>query len=122
MLTNETRLHTQHDLSQDLVDYIKYEFPDVGPRITEYGNKSPLKRRRHPPVTPCSRIHLRTGTISVQHAPDLFCDPSDLAHILLEGGFQHSAERDRGVKVVHLVRDPYEMAVSNYHYHNQDPT
>lgn len=60
----------QHDLQMDLLEYIVNEFPDVGPRLTEFGNKSPKKRRRHPPNIPCTRIGtaLQTGTISVQHA------------------------------------------------------
>ena len=146
----------QHDLQMDLIDFITGQFSGMGPALTKYGNKSPLKRRRHPPKTPCSRIHLQTGTISVQHAwvyrycrlillfywdllrianlwtnafsctllyyrPDLFCTPEELAHILLEGGDGHK-NRERGVKIVHLVRNPFSMAVSNYHYHAQLPT
>ena len=65
-----SRATNQHDLQMDLVDYVVNEFPDVGPRLTEFGNKSPKKRRRHPANIPCTRIgsSLRTGTISVQHA------------------------------------------------------
>ena len=44
-----------------------------------------------------------------------------LAQLLLEGGRNHTSY-DRGVKVVHLVRNPFSMAVSNYHYHAQIPT
>ena len=60
----------KHDLQMDLVDAIVNEFPDVGPRLTEFGDKSPLKRRRHPATTPCTRIgkYLQTGHIMVQHA------------------------------------------------------
>jgi hypothetical protein len=67
---------TGHDLQMDLVDYIANEFNDIGmdaaraslPHLTKYGNKSPLARRRHRPNFKCSKIHLQTGTISVQHA------------------------------------------------------
>ena len=107
----------------DLVDYIVNKFPDVGPSITEFGNKSPVKRRRHPANILCTRIgkHMHTGTITVQHAPDLFCTPEELLDILLESGTGRTGY-DTGVTVIHLVRNPFSMAVSNYHYHAQIPS
>ena len=119
---------TGHDLQMDLVDYLVNEFQDVGPRLTEFGNKSPVKRRRHPPNVPCARIgkYMQTGSIVVQHAPDLFCTPEELLVMLLghnrDDGERRQLQLDRGVKVIHLVRDPFQMAVSNYHYHAQLPT
>ena len=119
---------TGHDLQMDLVDYLVNEFHDVGPHLTEFGNKSPVKRRRHPPNVPCARIgkYMETGSIIVQHAPDLFCTPEELLDMLLgqnrDNGERRQLRLDRGVKVVHLVRDPFQMAVSNYHYHAQLPT
>ena len=101
------------------MDAVASSFPGAGPALTEHGNKSPLQRRRHPPKK-CMRLRLAAGSISVQHAPDLFCGPRDLARILLGG--EGVAPGDRGVKVVHLVRNPYSMAISNYHYHARDPT
>ena len=111
----------------DLVDFITKEFPHAGPKLTEYGNTSPVRRRRHTPgKIPCARIYLQTGAIMVQHAPDFFCSPEQLKNILLEGGDGHGNNgtlfNDRGVKVVHLVRNPFAMAVSNYHYHARVPT
>lgn len=108
----------------DLVNYITQEFPTstIGPTLTKYGAKSQNRRRRHPHSVPCTRIQLQTGTIMVQHAPDLFCTPDELAHLLLNGGKDHDVQRDRGVKVVHLIRNPFNMAVSNYHYHARVPT
>jgi len=129
---------TGHDLQQDLVTYLQTHFPNTGPGLTEHGNKSSVKRRRHPPKTPCARVHTLPGTISVQHAPDLFCTPEELAHMVMEGGAgrrsaaaaaataaaDHVGQNstDRGVKIVHLVRNPFEMAVSNYLYHARVPT
>lgn len=119
---------TGHDLQMDLVDYLVNEFHDVGPQLTEFGNKSPVKRRRHPPNVPCARIgkYMETGSIIVQHAPDLFCTPEELLDMLLghnrDNGERRQLQLDRGVKVIHLVRDPFQMAVSNYHYHAQLPT
>lgn len=120
---------TGHDLQMDLVDYLVNEFHDVGPHLTEFGNKSPVKRRRHPPNVPCARIgkYMETGSILVQHAPDLFCTPTELLDMLLgherdNGERKRQLQLDRGVKVIHLVRNPFQMAVSNYHYHAQLPT
>ena len=107
----------------DLFDLITSEFNGAGPNKTAYGNKSPVRRRRHKPNIPCARIQMKSGTISVQHAPDLFCSPEELARLLLDGGKEHKGDDvDRGVKIVHLVRNPFNMAVSNYHYHARVPT
>lgn len=113
---------TGHDLQMDLVDMVSAEFSsEYGIRLGETGNKSPLTRRHHPSINPCSRFKLQTGTIGVQHAPDLFCNPENLSRILMEGGHNHTSY-DRGVKVVHLVRDPFNIATSNYRYHARMPT
>ena len=113
---------TGHDLQMDLVDMVSAEFSsEYGIRLGESGNKSPLTRRHHPSINPCARFKLQTGTIGVQHAPDLFCNPENLSKILMEGGHNHTSY-DRGVKVVHLVRDPFNIAISNYRYHARMPT
>ena len=82
---------------------------------TLYPKSSPLYLLS---VIVCVKSHNIVGMCS----PDLFCTPEELAHLLLDGGRGHVAERDRGVKIVHLVRNPFVMAVSNYHYHAQIPT
>lgn len=51
----------------------------------------------------------------------MFCTPEELAHMLLMGGRGHSDD-DRGVKIVHFVRNPFAMSISNYLYHAQLPT
>ena len=55
-------------------------------------------------------------------SPDLFCTPDELVKIILHSGEKGKAEHDRGVKVIHLVRNPFSMAVSNYKYHARIPT
>eukprot|EP00985_Skeletonema_marinoi_P002346 scaffold978_cov134-Skeletonema_marinoi.AAC.13 len=123
---------TGHDLQEDLVKLLIDEFPTpIGPNITAKGVKSLVRRRMHTPVHLCSRLYLQPGTVAVQHAPDLFCNAEKLAKILLEeGGHRKNKDsnnnnvqssKDLGVKIVHLVRNPFSMAVSNYHYHAKNP-
>ncbi|KAL7535212.1 hypothetical protein ACHAWF_005089 [Thalassiosira exigua] len=69
----------------------------------------------------CPRaMELDPGVVAVQAAPDLFCDPPLLAEYLLRNG--DAFREKRGVKVVHLVRDPFDLAISNWIYHAQFPT
>ena len=126
---------TGHDLQEDLVNLLINEFPPpIGPNVTAKGVKSLVRRRMHTRAHPCSRLYLQPGTVAVQHAPDFFCNAEKLAKILLEEGDARnnkntaidverttSEEEDKGVKIVHLVRNPYTMAVSNYHYHAKEP-
>lgn len=77
--------------------------------------------RSHDEETGCPRaMRLSPGVAAVQGAPDFFCDANVFAEYLLRND---DALRDkRGVKVVHLVRDPFDLAISNWIYHAQYPT
>lgn len=126
---------TGHDLQEDLIQLLLDEFPPpIGPNITAKGVKSLVRRRMHTPAHLCSRLYLEPGTIAVQHAPDLFCGGEKLAKVLLDEGEvrkqsqstsnendENAHHNDLGVKIVHLVRNPFTMAVSNYHYHAKTP-
>merc|ERR1712176_961787 len=37
-------------------------------------------------------------------------------------GHRNTSQEKLGVKLIHLVRNPFQMAISNYHYHGQDNT
>ena len=67
-------------------------------------------------------FNLQRGMINVQESPDLYCHVEELAKILLLGGKSNSETVVAGTKIVHFVRNPYTMAVSNYYYHAQVPT
>lgn len=116
---------TGHDLQEDLVNLLLTEFPPpIGPNITKKGVKSLVRRRMHTPAHLCSRLYLQPGTIAVQHAPDFFCSPERLVNVLLNEGDHRKNNQyinDKGVKIIHLVRNPFTMAVSNYHYHAKYP-
>ena len=72
--------------------------------------------RTHDSDTHCpSNFTLVPGTIFLQEAPDLYCNESFLAKSMMMGG-------STKVKVVHFVRNPFDMALSNYYYHSQEHT
>eukprot|EP00980_Cylindrotheca_fusiformis_P004211 scaffold913_cov71-Cylindrotheca_fusiformis.AAC.4 len=63
-------------------------------------------------------IMIKPGTIlhSVT-APDFFCPVQSALSSLLQ-----QQQQQVSFKIVHLVRDPIDMAISNYLYHSQIPT
>lgn len=75
---------------------------------------------------------LEAGVINVQESPDFFCGVEEMARVLLDcedggeletsGGASASNRRALGTKIIHFVRNPYSMMLSNYFYHSQDPT
>jgi len=72
--------------------------------------------RTHDSNTHCpSNFTLVPSTIYLQEAPDLYCNETLLAKSMMLGG-------STKVKVVHFVRNPYDMALSNYYYHSQEHT
>jgi hypothetical protein len=76
----------------------------------------PVGRKKSQVVLPKTKgFTLREGTIYVQESPDLYCSDEEI----LEGlSLSHAG----GTKIIHFVRNPYEMVLSNYFYHSQDPT
>jgi len=72
--------------------------------------------RTHDSDTNCpSNFTLVSSTIYLQEAPDMYCNESFLAKSMMMGG-------STKVKVVHFVRNPFDMALSNYYYHSQENT
>ncbi|KAK1740782.1 ribosomal RNA large subunit methyltransferase [Skeletonema marinoi] len=70
--------------------------------------------------TKCSEMSFAPGTITVIGGPELHCSTEQLRDILLS---HPDPKRPKwGVKIIHLVRNPFTMSVSNYNYHRQDPT
>lgn len=112
---------TGHELAYSLQDLVLSNFPEME-------RENGARPRQHPSSGEgCTRIELPPGKIVVQEAPHLFCDTNSLAEMLLtnRGRFHREGEQripKRGVKILHLVRDPFSMAISNYNYHSQDPT
>ena len=112
---------TGHELAFTLQNLVLSNFPEIE-------RENGARPRQHPSSAEgCTHIELPPGRIVVQEAPHFFCDTSSLADLLLEnkGRFHRLNEQripKRGIKILHLVRDPFSMAISNYNYHSQDPT
>eukprot|EP00986_Skeletonema_menzelii_P017402 scaffold19268_cov148-Skeletonema_menzelii.AAC.9 len=106
-----------HALSDILVKHINSN-------LNQFGR--PLKRMKVQPRrdfnsrTKCSEMSFAPGTITVIGGPELHCSTKHLRDILLS--HPDPKQPKWGVKVIHLVRNPFTMAVSNYNYHKQDPT
>ena len=71
--------------------------------------------RKEVVLPPTEGFRLREGTIYVQESPDLYCDDEEILNGL---ALSHTG----GTKIIHFVRNPYEMVLSNYFYHSQEPT
>lgn len=120
---------TGHHLSRQLRDFLVAGTDGAHP--VSDGMENAFERRMHEEDTGCPHsVVLNPGVISVQAAPDFFCDASVLVEYLLrqddeyvdDGGTTARARKKLGIKVVHLVRDPFSLAVSNWIYHAQYPT
>ena len=110
---------TGHHLSRQLRDFL-VDGTDGVP--VSDGRENAFQHRMHERETGCPRsMVLNPGVVSVQAAPDFFCDAPVLAEYLLRSEDATTGKK-RGVKVVHLVRDPFSLAVSNWIYHAQYPT
>ncbi|KAL3805638.1 hypothetical protein HJC23_005882 [Cyclotella cryptica] len=84
--------------------------------------------RKFTETTHCPEyFRLDRGMIHVQESPDFYCGVEEMARILLHeeefdmnGNFTDTSRI--GTKIIHFVRNPYSMALSNYYYHAQVPT
>ena len=130
---------TGHHLSRQLRDFLVAGTGHGTPPMSD-GRENAFQHRWHERGTGCPRaMVLRPGIVAVQAAPDFFCAASVLAEYLLRdddgGGIddngmqqqqqqqQHQQQnKKRGIKIIHLVRNPYSLAVSNWVYHAQYPT
>ena len=65
-------------------------------------------RRIHNKTTKCPLFAVKDDFFFKQAAPDLFCDLDDIFPPC--------------TKVVHMARNPFDLVLSNYLYHLQDPT
>ena len=70
--------------------------------------------------TKCTKLNLEPGEVVVLEAPEFHCGREVLKHLIMD----HRITRKQkwGVKLIHLVRNPFSMAVSNYHFHRQVDT
>lgn len=50
--------------------------------------------------------------------PDFFCSDSEVLDSMLD----KSKQGKKTTKIVHFIRNPFSMVLSNYFYHAQSPT
>jgi len=74
------------------------------------------KRGKGKPIhtTRGTKFQLQSSTIHIQESPDLFCSVDDLLDAM--------SLAKAGTKIIHLIRNPFEMTLSNFFYHSQTPT
>lgn len=106
-----------HELSHVLRGYLDHQFKGFGGKLRR-NMVSP--RENFNPLTKCSELSFGPGTITIIEAPEFHCTGGELANILMNN--PNPKKTKWGIKIIHLVRNPFSMAVSNYHYHSQDPT
>ena len=91
----------------------RFAFDTVGGWV-----RSAFAQRRHSVRTHCpigyqlDPFKLKSGQLYLQESPDLFCNVKKLK----------KAISARKVKIIHFVRNPFDMVLSNYLYHSQEPT
>eukprot|EP00571_Detonula_confervacea_P000592 CAMPEP_0172320304 /NCGR_PEP_ID=MMETSP1058-20130122/40238_1 /TAXON_ID=83371 /ORGANISM="Detonula confervacea, Strain CCMP 353" /LENGTH=445 /DNA_ID=CAMNT_0013035539 /DNA_START=148 /DNA_END=1485 /DNA_ORIENTATION=+ len=109
---------TGHHLSRSLRDFLVAGTPD-GP--VSNNRENTFQHRMHEENTGCPQaMTLSPGIIHVQAAPNFFCDTNILVEYLLRN--DNMFQEKKGVKIIHLVRNPFSLAVSNWIYHAQYPT
>ena len=110
---------TGHHLSHALRDFL-VSTTSNGPPVSN-NRENTFQHRMHEESTGCPRaMELSPGIVHVQAAPNFFCDTNLLAEYLLRNN--NIFQEKKGVKVIHLVRNPFSLAVSNWIYHAQYPT
>ena len=75
-------------------------------------------RRHHDKDVGCPPIQVEPGRVYVASAPNFFCNTKVLTERLLDD----EKKVKMGVKIIHLIRNPFDLALSNWVYHSQDPT
>lgn len=112
---------TGHSASRRLTELIQANNKKIGFR--KEVRSEPWRPRSHDPDTKCPHINLTLGQLNLQASPDFFCDLNVLAEELLHSNSNYNSNKaKRGIKIIHMVRNPYTMAISNYEYHRSDPT
>ena len=104
---------TGHDLSRSLRDFITNS---TELELHSNQEENVFARRHHDQYTKCPKdVDMRRSMIYVQVSPNFFCDVRILAKELL------SQKKKTKIKIIHLVRNPFSMAISNFNYHSAYP-
>lgn len=113
---------TGHELSNSLVYQLKQQQLSNNSNIHLRKTNAPKSRWSINESSKCTDFALKPGTITVLASVELYCDVDVLADSLMHNPAEGEGRRKVGVKIIHLVRNPFSLMVSNYHYHAQFPT
>mmetsp|Transcript_7691 Transcript_7691/g.17964 ORF Transcript_7691/g.17964 Transcript_7691/m.17964 type:complete len:435 (-) Transcript_7691:350-1654(-) len=116
---------TGHDLSRKLRDLLLEAKHRADGGLASNDRENTFMPRQHERDTGCPHaLVLTPGMIHTQASPDFFCNPKILEKKLLRNDNMNGKvfKNKKGVKVIHLVRNPFTMSVSNLNYHAQFPT
>ena len=71
--------------------------------------------------TGCTEFNLESNTVTILESPEFHCSMSKLRSLFMD--HKDTTQEKWGVKLVHLVRDPFTMAAADYRDHkfNQMP-
>lgn len=117
---HKTGFVLSRDLRTHAVKYLMNQTQQPMFHIPKKNWGSIQQPRKFDESTNCPGVfHLEGGVINVQESPDYYCSIEELARILFN---ETELEITRGTRIIHFVRNPYSMALSNYFYHAQDPT
>jgi len=99
--------------------------------LTKYRKETMYKKRTHDPNTGCPELDDTLSVWKQQRmpkihvipftAPDFLCD-LDQHEFFSQNHNEESRRQEVGVKFIHMIRDPFDMAISMYLYHSQQPS
>jgi len=120
-------------LTTTFIPYRKKKFVEQGEffsRRKNLENGCPKTMSRHKDLLTDKQLSRPTSTtkptqiiVTKLQGPSLFCN-LDENDVFLQEKFKHvsSTYPNHDVKFVHMIRDIFSMALSNYLYHSQEPT
>ena len=65
--------------------------------------------------TQCTEINLESSTVTILESPEFHCNMQKLRSLFMD--HKDLKKEKWGVKLVHLVRNPFTMAIANYQEH-----
>mmetsp|Transcript_12385 Transcript_12385/g.29246 ORF Transcript_12385/g.29246 Transcript_12385/m.29246 type:complete len:668 (+) Transcript_12385:2162-4165(+) len=113
------RAHKKNKLGPSLDNFDEETGEQIAFGLRGNWNSNFVRARSHSPITKCHpKFQLSAGAIHLQEAPDFFCSDSEVLDSMLD----KSKQGKKTTKIVHFIRNPFSMVLSNYFYHAQSPT
>jgi len=103
--------HSGHDVIHQFYDQLRKKINGQGKRKPNYVHG----RIEFNTETKCTELNLEPDTITILRSPEFHCNMQKLRSLFMD--HKEKKKGKLGVKLVHLVRNPFSMAVANYQYH-----